>query len=33
MKIAFGSDPNATEFKKILMEHTKKLGHEVYDLG
>ena len=33
MKIAFGSDPNATEFKKVLMEHTKKLGHEVYDLG
>ncbi len=33
MKIAFGSDPNATEFKKVLMEHTQKLGHEVYDLG
>ena len=33
MKIAFGSDPNATEFKKVLMEHTKKLGHEGYDLG
>jgi len=33
MKIAFGSDPNATEFKKVLMEHTKTLGHEVYDLG
>ena len=33
MKIAFGSDPNPTEFKKVLMEHTQKLGHEVYDLG
>ncbi len=33
MKIAFGSDPNATEFKKALMEYTKQLGYDVYDLG
>ena len=33
MRVAFGSDPNATEFKKVLMEHTVKLGHEVFDLG
>ena len=33
MKIAFGCDPNATDFKKVLMEYTKGLGHEVYDLG
>ena len=33
MKIAFGCDPNALEFKKVLMEYTKTLGHEVFDLG
>ena len=33
MKIAFGSDPNATEFKKELMKYTKELGYEVFDLG
>lgn len=33
MKIAFGSDPNATEFKKVLMEYASELGHEVFDLG
>lgn len=33
MKIAFGSDPNATEFKYSLMEYVKELGHDVYDLG
>lgn len=33
MKIAFGCDPNATQFKKDLLEFTKTLGHEVYDLG
>lgn len=33
MKIAFGSDPNATEFKYALMEYVEKLGHEVFDLG
>ncbi len=33
MKIAFGSDPNATEFKTALMEYTSELGHQVFDLG
>ena len=33
MKVVFGCDPNATEFKKTLMEYTKDLGYEVYDLG
>lgn len=33
MKVVFGCDPNATEFKKALMEYTKGLGHEVFDLG
>lgn len=33
MKIAFGSDPNATEYKKELIKYTNELGHEVFDLG
>ncbi|MCQ2492333.1 MAG: RpiB/LacA/LacB family sugar-phosphate isomerase [Lachnospiraceae bacterium] len=33
MKIAFGCDPNATEYKMILMETVKGLGHEVVDYG
>jgi len=33
MKIAFGCDPNATEFKKELMKVVEELGHEVTDLG
>lgn len=33
MKVAFGSDPNATEFKLSLMEYAKQLGYEVFDLG
>lgn len=33
MKIAFGCDPNAAEFKKELMEYTRELGYEVFDLG
>lgn len=33
MKVAFGSDPNATEFKQELMKFTEGLGYEVYDLG
>lgn len=33
MKIVFGCDPNATDFKKELMEYVKGLGHEVADLG
>ena len=33
MKVVFGCDPNATEFKLKLMEYVKGLGHEVADLG
>lgn len=33
MKIAFGCDPNAAEFKRELIEYVKSLGHEVYDFG
>ena len=33
MKIAFGCDPNATEFKLQLMDYVKGLGHEVADFG
>ena len=33
MKIAFGCDPNATDFKKELMEFTKGLGYDVVDYG
>ena len=33
MKIVFGCDPNAAEFKKELMKYTSELGHEVFDLG
>ena len=33
MKIAFGCDPNATEFKLQLMVYVKGLGHEVADFG
>lgn len=33
MKIAIGCDPNATEFKKILIPFIKELGHECVDLG
>ena len=33
MKIVFGCDPNATEFKKQLMEYVEGLGHEVTDFG
>lgn len=33
MNIVFGCDPNAEEFKQILMEYTKSLGHEVTDYG
>ena len=33
MKVVFGSDPNATEFKYALMEFVKGLGYEVFDLG
>lgn len=33
MKIVFGCDPNAAEFKKALMAYTEALGHQVFDLG
>lgn len=33
MKIAFGCDPNASEFKLQLMEFIKGLGYEVKDFG
>lgn len=33
MKLVFGCDPNATDFKKILMAHAEQLGHEVTDFG
>ena len=33
MKIAFGCDPNATEFKAALIEHVKAKGHECVDFG
>lgn len=33
MKIAFGCDPNATEFKNQLMAHATALGHECVDYG
>lgn len=33
MKIAFGSDPNATEYKEKMMKYVAGLGHEVMDFG
>ena len=33
MKIAFGCDPNATEFKLQLMDYVKGLVHEVAEFG
>ncbi|CAN5272770.1 ribose 5-phosphate isomerase B [soil metagenome] len=33
MLIGFGSDPNATELKRTLVEHTLELGHRVEDFG
>ena len=33
MKIAIGSDPNAGDLKKIIIEHIESLGHKVSDLG
>ena len=33
MKVVFGCDPNATEFKNALMAYVKELGHEVTDYG
>ncbi|MDO5644514.1 MAG: RpiB/LacA/LacB family sugar-phosphate isomerase [Dermabacter sp.] len=31
MKLAFGCDPNATDFKAALIAHAESLGHEVID--
>ena len=33
MKLIFGGDPNAAEFKKALMARAVELGHEVEDYG
>ncbi|MBQ6385224.1 MAG: RpiB/LacA/LacB family sugar-phosphate isomerase [Lachnospiraceae bacterium] len=33
MKVVFGCDPNAEDFKQILMAYVKELGHEVTDFG
>jgi ribose 5-phosphate isomerase B len=33
MTIAFGCDPNATDFIKVLIEYTKTLGHTILDYG
>ena len=33
MKIVFGCDPNATDFKKHLMAYVEELGNEVTDFG
>lgn len=33
MKVVFGCDPNAQDFKVELMDYVKELGHEVADFG
>jgi ribose 5-phosphate isomerase B len=33
MIIGFGSDPNATDLKLVLMAHARELGHDVHDFG
>ena len=33
MRLVFGCDPNAEGMKQLLMEHARKLGHEVIDFG
>ncbi|MCI8637825.1 MAG: RpiB/LacA/LacB family sugar-phosphate isomerase [Coprococcus sp.] len=33
MKIAIGCDPNATEYKKVLIPFIEGLGHECVDFG
>lgn len=33
MRVAFGCDPNAAEFKKTLMKYAESLGYEVFDMG
>ena len=33
MRLAFGCDPNAEDFKRQLMDYAVELGHEVEDFG
>lgn len=33
MKLAFGCDPNATDFKNTLLEYVKAQGHDCTDFG
>jgi len=33
MKVAIGCDPNAEEFKKVLIPFVESLGHECVDFG
>lgn len=33
MKIAIGCDPNATEYKRVLLPFVESLGHESVDYG
>lgn len=33
MKLAFGCDPNAEDFKQALMAYARELGHETVDFG
>ena len=33
MKVAIGCDPNAMEFKAVLVPFIKDLGHDVFDYG
>lgn len=33
MKLAFGCDPNAAEFKLAIMEYVRAKGHECIDFG
>ena len=33
MKLAFGCDPNATEFKNTLLDYVKAKGHDCTDFG
>ena len=33
MKLAFGCDPNATDFKAAILEYVKAKGHECVDFG
>ena len=33
MKVVFGCDPNATDFKNTIMKYAESLGYEVFDMG